>query len=274
MRVAFQGTHGAYSEEAIRRLWPGAVTVPQRENLDVARAVARAEVDAGVLPVENTLAGSVVASYDAIAACAEVVAVAEVVVGIHHCVLGVPGSTLGLVRVVESHPVALAQCGGFFREHAHIEARASYDTAGAAEDVARAGDPRRAALAGRAAALHYGLDVLAPDVEDRPDNQTRFVALGRAPVDPAPGSAARTMLLVETANVPGALHRVLGEIAGRGLNLSKIESRPTGDPWRYRFTLEVAHAGGDPALPLALEGIRHASQGCRVVGTYGVGPRR
>lgn len=271
MRVAFQGTHGAYSEEAIRRLWPDAVTVPQRENLDVARAVARAEVDAGVLPVENTLAGSVVASYDAIAACAEVVAVAEVVVGIHHCVLGVPGSALGDVRVVESHPVALAQCGGFFREHAHIEARASYDTAGAAEDVVRAGDPRRAALASRAAALHYGLDVLAPDVEDRPDNQTRFVALGRAPVDPAPGSPARTMLLVETANVPGALHRVLGEIAGRGLNLSKIESRPTGDPWRYRFTLEVAHVGGDPALPLALEGIRRASQGCRVVGTYGVG---
>jgi len=271
-RVAFQGAHGAYSEEAVRRLWPGAAPVPLRENLDVARAVERGDVEAGVLPVENTLAGSVVASYDAIAACAGVVAVAEVVVGIHHCVLGVPGSALAEVRVVESHPVALAQCGGFFRAHPHLEPRASYDTAGAAEEVARAGDPRRAALAGRAAALHYRLDVLAPDVEDRADNQTRFVALGRTPVTPAPDRPARTMLLVETANVPGALHRVLGELAERGLDLSKIESRPTGDPWRYRFTLEVAHTGGEPALPLAIEGIRRVSETCRVVGTYAIGP--
>lgn len=267
-RVAFQGAHGAYSEEAVRRLWPDAVTVPLRENIDVARAVERGEVDVGVLPVENTLAGSVVATYDAIAACEPLHAVAEVVVAIHHCVLGVPGATLDEVRVVESHPVALAQARGFFGAHPHLEPRASYDTAGAAQEVARAGDPRRAALASRAAAEAYGLQLLAPDVEDRPDNQTRFVALALAPVPPGAGEPARTMLLVDTANVPGALYRALGELAERGLNLSKIESRPTGDPWRYRFILEVAHRGGDPALPGAVEGIRGVAEGCRVVGSY------
>ena len=267
-RVAYQGAPGAYSEEAVVRLWPSATPVPMRECIDVARAVERDDVDAGLLAVENTLAGSVVASYDALAACGHLVATGEVIIAIHHCVLGAPGTSLEAIRWVESHPVALAQCGGFFERHPHLEPRATYDTAGSAMDVARARDPRRAALASRIAAAHYGLDILAADVEDRPDNQTRFVAIAREAAALTHGIAARTILLVTVANVPGALHRLLGPFAEHELNLSKLESRPTGEPWSYRFIMEIEHTAGEPAMARALDAVRDIAQSCRVVGTY------
>lgn len=271
LRVAYQGAPGAYSEEGVVRLWPHATPVPLRECIDVARAVDRGEVDAGLLAVENTLAGSVVASYDALAPCDKVVAIGETIIGIHHCVLGVPGASLNDIRWVESHPVALAQCAGFFERHPHLEPRATYDTAGSAMEVARARDPHRAALASRIAAAHYGLDILAADVEDRPDNQTRFVAIGRLPVALVDGTPARSILLVTVANKPGALHRLLGPFAEYGLNLSKLESRPTGEPWTYRFIVEIEHSAGEPAMAEALGVIRGMVESFRVVGTYATG---
>jgi prephenate dehydratase len=268
LRVAFQGAPGAYSEEAVVRLWPDAAPVPVRECIDVARAVERGDVSAGVLAVENTLAGSVVASYDALAASEGVVAIGEMISGIHHCVLAGPGTSLAALRWVESHPIALAQCRRFFDRHPHLEPRATYDTAGSALEIARARDPRRAALASRIAAAHYGLEILEPDVEDRPDNQTRFVAIGRDAAPLADGTPARTILLVTVANTPGALHRLLGPFAEHQLNLSKLESRPTGEPWSYRFIVEVEHTAGEPAMTQALHAVRGIAQSCRVVGTY------
>ena len=268
LRVAYQGAPGAYSEEAVVRLWPGASPVPMRECIDVARGVERGKVDAGVLAVENTLAGSVVASYDALAACEHVVAVGETIIGIHHCVLAAPGTSLARLRWVESHPVALAQCRGFFERHPHLEPRATYDTAGSAMDVAGARDPQRAALASRIAAAHYGLEILAADVEDRPDNQTRFVAIARPPVQLPERTGARTILLAAVGNTPGALHRLLGPFAEHQLNLSKLESRPTGEPWSYRFIIEVEHPAGDPAMKHALDAVREMAHSCRIVGTY------
>lgn len=271
LRVAYQGAPGAYSEEAVVRLWPAASAVPLRECMDVARAVDRGEVDAGLLAVENTLAGSVVASYDALATCDEVVAIGETIIGIHHCVVGVPGASLAGVRWVESHPVALAQCSGFFERNPHLRPRATYDTAGSAMEVAQACDPHRAALASRIAAAHYGLDILAADVEDRPDNQTRFVAIGRSPIELADGTPARSILLVTVANTPGSLHRLLGPFAEYGLNLSKLESRPTGEPWSYRFIVEIEHRAGEPEMADALKGIRGMVESFRIVGTYPTG---
>ena len=271
LRVAYQGAPGAYSEEAVVRLWPTATPVPMRECVDVARAVERGDVAAGVLAVENTLAGSVVASYDALALCERVVAAGETIIGIHHCVLAAPGTSLAAVRWVESHPVALAQCGVFFQRHSHLEPRATYDTAGSAMEIADARDARRAALASRIAAARYGLDVLAADVEDRPDNQTRFVAIRRGPEPLALGIAARTILLATVANTPGALHRLLGPFAEHGLNLTKLESRPTGEPWSYRFIIEVAHPAGAIAMAHALDAVREMVQSYRLVGTYALG---
>jgi prephenate dehydratase len=268
-RVAFQGELGAYSEEAVlRACGPDVEPVPCRENRDVVRAVADAAVDLGVLPLENTLAGTVTASYDAIAGETEVHAVGEVVIPIHHCVLGMSGATLRTLSVVESHPVALAQCAGFFARHSWLEARAAYDTAGAARDIARAGDRTRGAIAGRAAATRYGLAVLAADVEDRSDNQTRFVVLAHTPAQITDGVPAKTILILSTLNRPGALVRVLAPLAERGLNLTKIESRPTGEPWTYRFVLEFEHVAGDTAAAAALRDVRAASASFQVAGTY------
>jgi prephenate dehydratase len=268
-RVAFQGELGAYSEEAVlRACGPDVQAVPCRENRDVVRAVADVAVDLGVLPLENTLAGTVPASYDAIADEAQIHAVGEVVIPIHHCVLGVPGATLRTMRLVESHPVALAQCSGFLARHSWLEVRAAYDTAGAALEVARAQDLTRGAIAGRAAAARYGLALLAADVEDRSDNQTRFVVLARTRAELPRGTPAKTILILSTPNQPGALVRVLTPLAERGLNLTKLESRPTGEPWTYRFVLEFEHFAGDPAATDALHEVRAASASFHIAGTY------
>ncbi|HEY8176547.1 MAG TPA: prephenate dehydratase [Gemmatimonadaceae bacterium] len=267
-RVAFPGERGAYSEDAVAAIWPHAEAVPTRTPLDVASAVSAGDVDAGVFPVENTLAGSVVASYDALAKNDDLHAVAEAVVRIRHCLLAANGATLESIELVESHPVALAQCTIFLARYPRIEVRAATDTARAAREVAEAGDARRAAIAGRPAATRYGLRVLADGIEDRPDNQTRFLAVTRAPAVLAPGTRARTSLIFTTANDPGALVRALVPLAEHKLNLSKLESRPTGEPWTYRFFADVEHAAGDAAHDRALEEMCKATRTLRILGTY------
>ena len=270
-RVAFQGELGAFSEQGIAQLWPHeSVPMPMREPIDVAQAVERGAVELGLLPIENTLAGSVIGSYDALAACADVHVVAETVVAIHHCVLALPGATLATLRMVESHPVALAQCTRFLREHPWIESRPAYDTAGAARDVAARGDATAAAIAARPAAERYGLEILAANIEDRPDNQTRFLAIALVPCALDAGTPARTAVMLATDNAPGALLRVLEPLAEHGINLSKLESRPTGEPWTYRFFLEMEHAAGDRRAEAALDGVRRAARSLRVLGTYPV----
>lgn len=268
-RVAFQGELGAYSEDGIIQLWgESAEPVPCREFLNVAQAVDRGEVDLGLLPIENTLAGSVVGSYDALAACPSLHVVAETVVAIHHCVLGRPGATLQGLRAVASHPVALAQCGQWLRGRPALMVRAAYDTGGAARNVAANTDLSVAAIAGRPAAARYGLELLAADIEDRPDNQTRFLAIARdAPTLPA-DTPARTTLSLITRNVPGALLNVLHPLATHGLNMSKLESRPTGEPWRYRFFVEFEHPAGSSDAAAAIDAMRAASEVLRVLGSF------
>lgn len=281
-RVAFQGELGAFSEEAVHRYFgEGVEPIPCREFADVGRAVVAGEVDFGVLPIENSLVGSVVGSYDVLAS-GELRIIGEVITPIHHCILGLPGASLiGLSRIL-SHPVALMQCTRALRGMRGVEVVAVYDTAGAAKDVADAGDPTRAAIAGRRAAQRYGLDILAADVEDRHDNQTRFLVVipteakgppdsrGHAPA--ASGGESRegikTALLIETANTPGALLRVLAPFAERGINLSKLESRPAGEPWSYRFFMEIDAAATAPDTQLALATVRTASRSLRVLGSY------
>lgn len=267
-RIAFQGELGAFSEEAIRNLDAHATPVPCRDFIDVAQAVESGDADAGMLPIENTLAGSVVGSYDALTACESLHVTAETVVEIHHCVLAPRGASLDALETVESHPVALAQCTRWLRGHASITARAAYDTAGAARDVAERRDPRAAAIAGCGAAARFDLDILATNIEDRSDNQTRFLMIARAPGALDRRVAARTALLITTPNVPGALLRVLAPLAANGINMSKLESRPADEPWHYRFFLELDHPAGDPSLPAALDQLRSATESLRVLGTY------
>jgi prephenate dehydratase len=182
IRVAFQGELGAFSEEALRQLWgDDAEPVSQRTFDDVARAVAHADVDRGVLPVHNAIVGPIEPSLAAIAAYPELAIVDETVVIIRPMLLALPGVTLGDIRRVRSHPAALGQCQNFLRAHPAIAANEAWDTAGAARELAEAGDRALAVIAGPAAAVRYGLTVLVERVADRVDNLTRFVALARQP---------------------------------------------------------------------------------------------
>jgi prephenate dehydratase len=273
-RVAFQGELGAYSEEAVRVRFGGeARPVACREFADVAAAVLGDGAEFGLLPVENTLAGSVVASYDVLATLPLEI-VGEVVIPIHHCVVALPGATVDGLTEVRSHPVALAQCRRWLAAHPAARAVAAYDTAGAAREVAEAGNPRVAAIAGRAAAERYGLRILAAEVEDRADNQTRFLAVvprgrtAQAAVESRPGAPMKAALLAETENAPGALVGILAPFAARGINLSRLESRPTGEPWRYRFLIEIdADARSHEAAAAISQARSHASR-LDVLGTF------
>jgi prephenate dehydratase len=266
-RVAFLGGAGAFSEEAVVAIWPDAEPAPVRDVFDVARAVAAGQADAGVLPVENTVAGGVVAAYDALTNEPTIHAIAETILRVNQCLLAPHGATVDTIESVSSHPVALAQCTNFLTRLGKPEFATS-DTATAAREVATANDTRRAAVAGRRAAEQYGLAILVEHIEDRPDNQTRFLGVGRVPLAVPDGARARTSLVFTTANQPGALLHALEPIAHEGLNLSKLESRPTGEPWTYRFFADVDHIAGDTRVVTALATLKQVTQTCRILGTY------
>jgi prephenate dehydratase len=271
-RVAFQGAAGAYSEAAVHRWFgEGAQAAPFREFRGVGDAVEAGETEFGVLPVDNTLSGAVPASYDVLARGGLEV-VGEVVMPIHHLLLGVPGSALARVRRVLSHAMALAQCGRFFAAHPELDPVAAYDTAGAAADVARLGDVAVAAIAGRQAAVRCGLEVLAEGLEDRPDNQTRFLVVGRRgtarPPSPYTGMRRRTMVMIEPPDVPGAIGRVLQPFAAPEVSVARLESRPGPAPWTCRLFLELDGACADPALRTALAAAERRASVLRVLGSY------
>ena len=269
LRIALQGELGSFSDEAIQQLWGGdADHLPYRDFADVTASVASGVADRGVLPIENTIVGSIAGAHDAISAMPGLFVVAETVVAIHHCLLAAPGTAFGQVTTVLSHPVALAQCAGFFAEFPQLEVHAVYDTAGAAMDVSRVADPAMAAVASRRAATHYGLTILRADIEDREDNQTRFLAIARAPSPLPPGTPARTMVVIKTADRAGSLMDALSPLARHGVNIRRLESRPTGEPWSYRFFMEFDHQIGDAAAEAIVRDIASAAAETRLLGTY------
>ena len=268
-RIAFQGELGAYSEEALLLLHPGALSQPHREFRDVARAVREGRADLGILPIENSLVGSIATNFDLIAESGLAI-VGEVVSAVHHCLLGVPGAKRGGLRRVLSHPVALAQCERFLGAlGGEVEVMAFYDTAGAAAEVARRGDPSLAAIAGLLAAGRYGLAVLAERVEDEPHNQTRFLAVAREPAPPPAGVPAKTTLRLKLPHRPGTLAHALAAFAAAGLNLTKLESRPDRTtPWEYLFYLDVEARAADGAMAAALRDLEAQGAVVMVLGSY------
>jgi prephenate dehydratase len=266
-RASFQGALGAFSEDAVRLLLPDAEPVPRVTFDAVVQAVESGDDAYGVVAVENTLAGAVAEAYDALER-GRVAAIAEAVLPIRHCLLGVPGSTLADVREARSHPVALAQCRGFFAAHPSIRAQAVFDTAGAAQQVAEAGDQGLAAIASRRAGERYGLAVLAEDLQDRSDNQTRFYLIVREGAARRDGDGPfKTACVAELENRPGALHELLGVFAERGLDLTHVASRPGASPWTYRFIVEFGHATRSEAAG-AIEAAGQLSTRFRVLGTF------
>jgi prephenate dehydratase len=267
-RIAFQGEPGAYSEEALFLLHPDAESQACREFRDVAQAVVERRAELGLLPIENSLVGSIATNFDLIAETGLAI-VGEVVSPVHHCLLGVPGATRASLHRVLSHPVALAQCERFLRGLAGAEVMAFYDTAGAAAEVARRGDPALAAIAGALAARRYGLAVLAQRVEDEPHNQTRFLLVALEPAPPPAGAPAKTTLRLKLPHRPGTLARALAAFAAEGLNLTKLESRPDRTtPWEYLFYVDVEARASDAAMAAALRDLERQGAVVVVLGDY------
>ena len=272
LRVTYQGVEGSYSHLAAQRRYAGRAGGALLTGFDTFRGAAEAVIsgaaDLALLPIENTTAGSINETYDLLAAGGLCIT-GEVVAAIEHCLLALPETKLEDIRVVMSHPVALAQCLDFFARHPHLTSRAEVDTAGAARRVASANDKTLAAIASSAAAKTYGLAILAQGVQSMAGNATRFVEVAKRPVPVAQDANAKTSLVLSLADRPGALGEVLMRFAARNLSLTKIESRPIPEaPFTYRFYVDVlGHAASAPFVG-ALDEIRSLTTELRVLGTY------
>jgi chorismate mutase/prephenate dehydratase len=276
LRVTYQGVEGSYSHLAAQRRYadrPGGVLLSGCETFkEAADAVLQGLADLALLPIENTTAGSINETYDLLQP-GKLHITGEVISAIEHCLLALPGVTLDELRVVISHPQALAQCHDFFARHAHLTPRPEIDTAGSARRVASSGDRTLAAIASSAAAKTYGLAILAQGIQSSTGNATRFV------VSPRPARRGRhrantsglikTSLVLSLADRPGALGDALMRFAARGLSLTKLESRPIPEaPFTYRFYMDVlGHAASAP-FAAVLEELRPLTTELRVLGSY------
>jgi len=270
MKVAYQGVPGAFSEEAaIAMLGDGTPRVAVARFDDVFAAVSDGSVERGVVPIENTLAGSVHAVYDLLAQH-DVRIVGETNVRVSHMLVGVHGGTIAELRRVRSHPVALAQCEGFFREHRQIEPVAAYNTAAAIAEVLERGARDEAAIGSRRAAERYGGTILAEALEDDPENWTRFLLLARK--DEKTAGTTKTALMFTLPHRPGSLAAALAVLATHGLDLTRIESRPLrGRPFEYAFYADVV-TDDATRLATALEALRQDVATLIVFGTYSTAP--
>ena len=266
--AAFQGAAGAYSELAARQLLGADLRLlPSHALEDVFAAVAGGRARYGVVPLENTIAGTVPGVYELLLSH-ELRIVAETTVAIDHALIGTSSMDLADVRRVLSHPVALGQCRDFLRRHPQIEPVAAFDTAGAVRLVVDQDDGASAAIAGRHAAAVYGGKVLAEHLQDHAENWTRFGLLERRLGDRRTTQAQKVLLVFDLRHEPGALVSALQPAAERGINLTKIESRPIATrPFEYRFIVELSGASAQ-ALAEVIAAMADRTASLRVLGEY------
>jgi len=266
MKIAYQGEPGAFSEAAARRVDPDAQLVPSRSFDDVFDAVQAGTVAYGVLPIENSIGGSIHRNYDLLLERTLPI-VGEVELPVVHHLLALPGATLDGLRRVYSHPQGLAQCERFLRTLTNVEIIATYDTAGSAKMVADAGLKDAGAIASARAGEVFGLTSLAASVQDFDDNITRFLVVGSAPL---PNRVAdKTSIVFTLPNEPGSLFKALSVFALRGISLTKLESRPIqGRPWEYLFYVDLAAARDEVHCTRALAHLGEFAPMLRTLGTY------
>lgn len=266
-RVGFQGEHGAFSEEAaITLLGDSIEPVPCRTFEVLFAAIEKGQVDCILAPVENTLAGTVHRCYELLLE-SKLQVIGEVVIPIHHQLISCYGSTLQTIRVVESHPVALAQCEKFFAANEHIERIATDDTAASIRHVVESKDKTIAAIGSKRAAEIYGGTVLKENIEDHKENYTRFFLLStEAKVE---SDVNKVSLVMRLSHTPGALLDALKPFAERGINLVKLESYPIrGTPWEYRFYLDFQITQDDSEIEEALNELEKRTTELRILGRY------
>jgi len=266
-RIAFQGETGAFSEQAVLELLgEGVARVPRPTFESAFAAVDDGVADYVLAPIENSLAGSVHRSFDLLVE-GRLNIVGEVIIPIVHNLIAAPGASFERIAIVESHPVALAQCEKFFAAHPHLQRIATNDTAGSACEVVRSRDLTRAAIASQRAAEVYGGVVLREHLEDNRENYTRFLLLSPSAV--APEDANKLSLVFQLDHRPGALHHSLEPFARRNINMMKIESRPVhGRPWQYRFYLDLSASRGNPEVEAALAELGKIVVELRILGSY------
>ncbi len=238
MKIAIQGEPGSFSHEAAAKLEPSAAILPLALSAEVFAALDDKRVDAAVIPIENSLAGSVLEHYDLLLRY-DVKIERETLLRIRHNLIAMPGATIGEIERVFSHPVALAQCKKFLAAHPRMEALAFYDTAGSVKQLIELGDREAAAIASEAAARYYRAQILEANIEDNPENFTRFFLVRRTAESVANPEANKVSLAFTLENRPGSLVTALNALSEIGTNLTKIESRPVhGKPWEYIFYVD------------------------------------
>jgi chorismate mutase/prephenate dehydratase len=266
VKVAFQGERGAYSENAVYTFFGAAVEAkPCRDLAEVFESVNEQESQYGVVPIENSLEGSVNQTYDLFLTY-DLKVCGEIILRISHCLIANPNTSLEAVKAVYSHPQALAQCRNFL-EHLGRELIPTYDTAGSVKMLKEKGLKDAAAVASERAAELYGMKILAREIEDNQANYTRFFVLSRE--DSPVTGRDKTSIIFSAAHTPGSLYTALGEFAKRNINLTKIESRPTKQkPWEYNFYLDFEGHRGEGRCAEALKALEKSTTFIKILGSY------
>jgi prephenate dehydratase len=238
MKIAIQGEAGSFSHEAAMKLVADAAIVPQSLSAEAFAALSSGAVEAAVIPIENSLAGSVLEHFDLLLSH-DVRVERETLLRIRHNLIGISGASTAEIDRVFSHPVALAQCRKFLAAHSRMEAFAFYDTAGSVKQLVELRDRHAAAIASEAAARYYGAQILESGIEDSPENFTRFFLVRRAAEAVTDPDSNKISLAFSVENRPGSLVAALAALSNLGTNLTKIESRPVhGKPWEYVFYVD------------------------------------
>jgi len=266
VRIAYQGEPGAFSEAAARQIAGDAVLVPCRSFEDVFASVDGGTVDYGVLPIENSIGGSIHRNFDLLLEH-EIPIVGELEVPVVHHLLALPGRTLDHIKRIYSHPQALAQCDRFLRTLSGVEITATYDTAGSAKMIADQRLEDGGAVASARGAKVFGLVQLKSSSQDYENYTTRFLVIGPRPLSTA--APDKTSIVFTLANEPGALFKAVSVFALRGIDLTKLESRPIPDrKWEYLFYVDLAAASDDPPCARALAHLAEFAPMVRVLGSY------
>jgi len=265
MRVAFQGEPGAYSEEAGYGYFGKAEMVPQESFEAVFTAVASGDCQSGLIPIENSLAGSIHQNYDLLLRH-DLYILGEYFLRVRHCLIGFPGVQKDEIKRIISHPQALEQCAGYLRELG-VKIEPVYDTAGSVKMLKSSGEQTTAAIASKRAAEIYEMQVLQESIEDNPENYTRFLEISSTPK--LPQGDAKTSIVFTIKNIPGSLFKALSVFALRDIDLTKIESRPlAGSPWQYLFYVDFVGKTSEDSTRRALDHLGEYATMLRVLGSY------
>jgi prephenate dehydratase len=266
-RVAFQGERGAFSEMAALQYFPNAKMVPLKSFQDVFNATEGGDVDYAVVPVENSIEGTINENYDLLLQT-KMSIVGEIYQRIRHCLIA--NKNAGKIRFAYSHPQALAQCRQYLQKH-RLEAMPAYDTAGAVKMIKEKKMTDSAAIASKRAAELYDMKIIEEDIEDRKNNYTRFLVLSlhKKTEKAEAESKYKTSIIFSIKHVPGALFEILSEFAIHKINLTKIESRPTKEtPWEYNFYVDIEGNLQDIVLHKALQSIKSKTLCIKILGSY------